>query len=203
MAAAEQRPRESNRQHAGAPQRRQSSMAAAVSQAGRQLCPHWLHQCTRSLPAQHTLYVPTQPTCGTSLGCICRRPGVTGWSGSLYSLSVRAMVMRGASRLQRERGGKKERRVALHLLLVAGRSKISRPRRRHIAPVNQQAESCPCPAPEPNADELLGVERAVPVLALGHRLGQQHTRSVHRLRSGAGRQASVSTCRSAGPRERT
>lgn len=44
-----------------------------------------------------TLAVLGTPTCGTSRSSIGRMPGVTGCSGSLYSLMARAIVMRGAS----------------------------------------------------------------------------------------------------------
>ena len=44
---------------------------------------------------------PAARACGTSRSSMGRRPGVAGCSGSLYSLRVRAMVMRGASRLRR------------------------------------------------------------------------------------------------------
>ena len=43
--------------------------------------------------------------CATSRSSIWRSPGVSGCSGSLYSLSVRAMVIRGARRL-RQAGGR-------------------------------------------------------------------------------------------------
>ena len=97
------------------------------------------------------------------------------------------MVMRGARWLHREgkegtaRGGRSR----------ALTSSAKRQRQQHCSPAAAKLATAACtcntaqhstaPAPEADADELLRVEGAVPVLALRHGLGQQHPRSVNRL----------------------
>ena len=121
----------------------------------------------RALQRSHALWGGRRRTWGTSAATMARMPGVCGCSGSRYSLSVRAIVMRGARRLK---PGGRATRGSTHV--AAGRQRAATHAGRGTAP------RC---APPTNADELLGVERAVPVLALGDGLGQHHACSVHRL----------------------